>query len=174
MAHSVHKKCDAKQPCTTCVNKNRSASCKYEKPGPNDDVPPKSQTLPQGDALPASSNPSEPGSSQSLSLDSDKRSSVTLEQFERGPLPLVLNKAVLVPSSGASVAEKILDVTQCLPRFTVLPSINFRAIPRPLWMPLSFVHPEHVQVSFAAGSDMDMSLYVFSLQFRKFSSHRRD
>ena len=54
-------------------------------------------------------------------------------------------------------------VTECVLRPTVLPSIQFRTIPRPLQVPLSLVPPERVQVSPIAGGDLDMTLCVLSV-----------
>ena len=44
---------------------------------------------------------------------------------------------------------------------TIFPSIHFRTIPRPLWVPSSSIPPEYVQVSCTAGGDLDMTLCVF-------------
>ena len=77
----------------------------------------------------------------------------------------------LAPSSDALVARKVYDTTECDPphtvsSFTVLPSVLFRTIPRPLPVPLSLVPPEHIQISPVAGGDLDMTLYVvFFLSF---------
>ena len=66
------------------------------------------------------------------------------------------------PSSDVSVVRYIHNATKRVPHpvpysFTILPSIHLRTIPRPLQIPLSFIPPEHVQVSRVAGSDMDMT-----------------
>ena len=82
----------------------------------------------------------------------------------------------LAPSSDALVAQKVYDTTECDPphtvsSFTVLPSVLFRTIPRPLPVPLSLVPPEHIQISPVAGGDLDMTLYVvvvfLLLEFRR-------
>jgi hypothetical protein len=153
-AYIVHKKCDARQPCTTCVNKNRGTACKYEGSRSSGNVPPTPPMSQSEDAL-AGSGSSESGSSRSL------------------------EKVDLVPLSDVSVVQKTLDVAEWLPRstgssFTILPSVHFRAIPRPLHIPLSFIPPERVQISWVSGNDLDMTLCVFSLRFLKFSSGRRN
>ena len=77
----------------------------------------------------------------------------------------------LDPSLGVSVAQDTTDThdtTECVSRplvssFTVLPSIDFRAIPRLLQIPLSLIPPERVQISPITGGDLCMSLYVLRL-----------
>ena len=168
-AHSVHKKCDAKQPCTTCANKGKGATCKYEVSRPRGDAPRKPPTSPPRDDLLPWSDSCESGPSHFLPLDLPEKSSAPPEQSGRQLLPLKLDKAASDPLSDASVVEKALsDLRPDVFSFTILPSINFRAIPRPLRMPFSLVPPELVQVSCVAGSDLDMTLCVFSLRFRKF------
>jgi hypothetical protein len=174
----VHKKCDARQPCTTCVNKNTGAACEYEGSRSCGYTPPNPPTPQSKNAL-AGSGSSEFGSSGSSSVGSHERPSSPPNRFERGPPPPILEKVDRVLPPGGSVVQTALDVTEWSPRstgtsFKILPSIHFRAIPRPLRMPLSLIPPERVQVSRATGSDLDMALYVFSLRVRKFSSDRRD
>jgi hypothetical protein len=154
MAYIVNKKCDARQPCTECVNKNRGTACKYEVSRSSGNVSPTPPMSQPKDAL-AGSGSSESGSSRSL------------------------EGVDLVPLSDVSVVQKTLDVAEWSPRstgssFTILPSIHFRAIPRPLQIPLSFIPPERVQVSWVSGNDLDMTLYVFSVRFLEFSSDRRN
>jgi hypothetical protein len=154
MAYIVNKKCDARQPCMTCVDKNKSAACKYEGSRSSGNVPPTPPMSQSKDVL-AGSGSNESGSS------------------------CYLEKVDQIPLSDVSVVQKILDVAEWSPRstgssFTILPSIHFRAIPRPLQIPLSFIPPERVQVSWVSGNDRDMTLYVFSLRFLEFSSDRRD
>jgi hypothetical protein len=178
-AHYVHKKCDARQPCTTCVNKNKSTACKYEGSRSSGNMPLRPLMPRPKDVLGTGSGSSEPGSSGSLFVGSHERPSSPQERFERGPPPPILEKVDRVLPPGGSAAQKALDVAKWSPRsiepsFKILPSIHFRAIPRPLRMPLSLIPPERVQVSRATGSDLDMALYVFSLRARKFSSDRRD
>ena len=80
------------------------------------------------------------------------------------PSPRIHNEVALVPPSNVSVVQKIH--VERVPRrngssFTVLPSIHFQTIPRPLRVPLSFVPPEYVQLSSVAEDDLAMSLCVF-------------
>ena len=90
------------------------------------------------------------------------------------PPPLAPRERSLAPSFRARgagmlgpslVARDAYDITKRVPRtnvspFTVLPSIHFRTIPRPLQIPLSLIPPERVQISPIAGSDLDMTLCV--------------
>lgn len=174
-AHSVHKKCDARQPCTTCANKNRGAACKYEGSRSRDNPPLKPPTPQRKDAL-AGPDSSESDSSRSPSVDANEKPLVPPYQSEREIPPLIPGRANPAPSldgslKGLGIAEWSLCSTES--SFTTLPSIHFRAIPRPLGIPLSLIPPERVQVSRFPGSDQDMSLCVFSLRLRKFSSGRR-
>ena len=79
--------------------------------------------------------------------------------------PCLHDEIVASPSSDVSVVQNTYGTMECIPRlnessFTVLPSIHFQTIPRPLRVPLSFVPPEYVQVSFIAENDLAMSLCV--------------
>jgi hypothetical protein len=154
MAYIVNKRCDAREPCMTCVDKNKSAACKYKGSRSSGNVPP-TPPMSQSKAVLVGSGSNESGSS------------------------CYLEKVDQVPLSDVSVVQKILDVTGWSPRstgssFTILPSVHFRDIPRPLHIPSSFIPPERIQVSWVSESDRDMTLYVFSLQPRKFSSDRRN
>jgi len=46
--------------------------------------------------------------------------------------------------------------------FSVLPSLRFQSIPRPLCTSLSFLDPECFQVSDTTSSELDLTLYAFS------------
>jgi len=81
------------------------------------------------------------------------------------PSSHIHDETALDPSSGVSVVQDIHSTMACVPyaavsSFTVLPSIHFRRIPRPLPVPLSLIPPERVQISPNAGGDLDMTLYV--------------
>ena len=72
---------------------------------------------------------------------------------------------VLGPLSDVSVVWNTHATTECVSRptgssFTVLPSLHFRAIPRPRQVPLSLILPECVQISPITGGDLNMTLYV--------------
>lgn len=165
-AHSLYKKCDAKQPCTTCGNKNRGAACKYESSRSNGGISSAPQTSPPIDVLLPWFDFREPGPPNPLSVGSRKRSLAPPEQLEE-PLPLVLEIAAPDPSLEGSAPQNTLGVTERPPSSTVssfklLPSIHFQTIPRPLHIPLSLIPPERVQVSWVTGSDLDMTLYVLT------------
>ena len=88
--------------------------------------------------------------------------------------PRVHSEVVLHPPSDVLAAWNTRATAECVPRptvssFTILPSIHFRTIPRPLRVPLSLIPPERVQVSSVAEGDLDMTLYVLS---RFLNSHR--
>ena len=101
--------------------------------------------------------------------------------------PLVPYERPLAPSSrglgktepglslDVSVVQNIHITAECAPRstaayFTVLPSIHFQIIPRPLRVPLSLIPPERVQISPIAECDLDMTLYVLP----RFPTSHRD
>lgn len=113
------------------------------------------------------SDSKESGPSHSLPLDLRGGSSINPGQSERETLPPIDEKVASAPLSDGSVAADALGVTECPLRptatsFAILPSISFQTVPRPLRIPLSLVPPERVQVSWVSGSDLDMTLYVFS------------
>ncbi|KAF9779633.1 hypothetical protein BJ322DRAFT_370638 [Thelephora terrestris] len=150
-------KCDAKQPCTTCVKKDRIATCTYE-----------GFRFTSNGLLVASPDSSESRSSRSLHVDLPKRSSMPPEQLERGRSLLVLDKVVPVPLSDAPAGEKPPAASVCPARstpspFTVLPSIHFQTIPRPFRTPLSVIPPECMQLSGVAENDLDLSIRLNAL-----------
>ena len=191
-----HQKCDAKQPCTTCVNGDRGDACMY-KPWQQSDTnapsvsrggtsgPQSDRTLPSQMPTDGSSEPpisppapdlplltlsSSSKSASSLSLSPSpapcKRPSTPTVQLPPELLPHIYDGILLNPSSETSVVQKTHGTAERFPRstvsyFTILPSIHFQTIRRPLHVPLSLIPPEHTQVSCIAGSDLDMSLYVF-------------
>jgi hypothetical protein len=163
-----HQKCDAKQPCTTCVTRDRAVTCKYEGSRSSANVPP--QTSPPRDVLlPSWTDSSEAGSSHSLSPESRGRSSTPPRQLKWQPSPHVLDQVPPVPCLDALAVEENSGITDCPPcptesSFAISPLILFHAIPRPLGVTFSLVPPERMQVSCAPGSDLDMTLYV-SLSF---------
>jgi hypothetical protein len=162
-AHSTHKKCDAKQPCTTCVSRERGAACTYEIPRSSDNVPPKLPVSPPRVNSEASSPPlnlrldsglpravlwSDPGPDPFYSPSTNlcERPSTLQLQLEWTPSPCVLDEVVLVLPSDASVVEKAPGATKCPSRpvvssFTIIPSIHFQTIPNPLRIPLSIIPP---------------------------------
>ena len=90
-----------------------------------------------------------------------------LASYERSLVPpsRVHGEITLGPSSDVSAVQGTHSTTECVshppvPSFTVLPSVHFGRIPRPLPVPLSLIPPERVQVSSNPGGDLDMTLYV--------------
>lgn len=144
------------------MSKDGGAACKYERlqgSRPSANSPPRDslKNVPR----PLQPDSSDSGSSYSPSLDPRERSLTPPKKPERQPSPPVLEKSTLVPSTDVSVLVVGGTKRSSHPissAFTVLPSINLQTIHRPLHIPLSLVSPEHTQVSFAAGSDLDMSL----------------
>ena len=99
-----------------------------------------------------------------------------LAPYEQPQTPSSYLRSVveLGPSSDVAVVRRTCGAMECAPRptvssFTVLPSIHFRTIPRPLQVPLLLIPPERVQISPIAGGDLDMTLCVL---FRFLGFHR--
>ena len=185
-----HQKCDAKQPCTTCVNGDRDAGCTYEQRWRSPHTGANAFSVSHGNAqTPASGFPEPPilpshpphpwpNSSRSISslspfLAPCERPSPPTARLPWELLPHVRNEIVrLGPSPGVSVVQEIHDAMEYAPRldtssFTILPSsfaihpsIRFQTIPWPLPVSLSLLPLEYAQVSDIAGGDVAMSLYV--------------
>ena len=124
------------------------------------------------------SGSSESGFSLLLSPAPQERPSTLAARLPWELSSCIHNDLVQRPSSDASATYKVDDTTKCIPYpavspFTILPSIHFQAIPRPLRVPLSFIPPEHVRVSGVAGDDLGMSLYVF-FRFHEFPPSHED
>ncbi|KAF9779641.1 hypothetical protein BJ322DRAFT_368458 [Thelephora terrestris] len=139
-------RCDAKQPCTTCVERHRTATCTYERSPSIGIVPPRPLR-------------SRPGKAPLLA---PPNSIIHPDPCERPPPP------PRVPSSSVSVITKPRAATECppsptVPSLTTLPSICFQTIPRPLSQPLSVIPPERLQVSDASGCGLDMTFRLKAL-----------
>ena len=193
---SPHQRCDGKRPCTMCVIGGNGAMCTYEPrqrslqistnaplvSRDNPSSPLSVHTLPFEKSAnrfslsePLTSPPSDisfltwpnsSGPASSLPL------LPPLAQDERSLAPSSFVH-VLDSSSDIPVVQDIHSTVELVPRptvssFTVLPSIDFRTIPRPLQVPLSLVPPERVQVSPIARGDLDMKLFVL---FRLLNFH---
>ena len=170
-----HQKCDAKQPCTTCVNRNEGAECTYEPRPRRPRLAATLQTSVDTFSGPPTGTPSEvlilsssreSTSLLSPSLPSCEQPSTSTPELPWELSPRIYNEVVVCPSSNVSAVQEIHGATECVPpltgsSFTILPSVHFRTIPRPLRVPLSFLPPEHVQVSSIARNDLDMTLCVF-------------
>ncbi|KAF9779637.1 hypothetical protein BJ322DRAFT_369970 [Thelephora terrestris] len=132
-------KCDAKQPCTTCVIRDGGAACTYEGPRSGGRV-----------------------------LYLRERSPTPSKRLKWIPSPHVLERTAPVLSSDTSVIEEACETTECpppptMPSLTILPSIRFQAIPRPLPLPSSIIPAERLQVSWGPGNDLDMSFRLRAL-----------
>ena len=155
------QKCDAKQPCTTCVKGDRSAACKYERSRSSREFPFKSPSPSPGRVLPA---PSDSRSSYSLPLDPGER-------LQPSYVP---DEVVPVLSPGTPAIGDVPGTTKrpphhTVPPLTILPPVHVQAVPRPSPPPSSVISPERLQVSWVSGNDLGMSLYVVFLRVRKVS-----
>ena len=187
---SSHQRCDGKRPCTTCVNGERSDECTYEKwqrssrmgagvlPASHDTAshPLNARALsskPSATGFPSPEPRTRLSSVPPITWPNPSKSASfllpppSLTPYER---PLASSSRVhreieQGPLSDVSVAQDMHKTTERVTRpagssFTVLPSIHFRAIPRPLQVPLSLIPPERVQISSIAWGDLDMNLCV--------------
>ena len=171
---SPHQRCDAKRPCTMCVKGDKADKCVYERQQPR--PIPTIQTSAKGFSWPPIgphqtllvtwSDLSE-SASPPPSLTPYERPSSPTARFPWELSPRIYNQIGPRPSSDVSVVQSTCGTVERVPRlpgssFTILPSIHFQTIPRPLRIPLSFVPPEHMQVSSVTESELDMTLCVFS------------
>ena len=183
---SPQQRCDGKRPCTTCVVGGRGARCTYEPrqrsrrantnpffTSRNSAPRPLSiYTLAsKSSAVEFSSSESQTRPLFNISLPTRSNSGGStsflpplLTPRERPPIPTT--QLPREPSSDVLVVRNMHNTMGCVPHsavppFTVLPSIHFRTILRPLQVPLSHIPPECMQISSIAGGDLDMTLYVF-------------
>ena len=171
---SSHQRCDAKRPCTTCVNGDKADECIYGRQRSR--LIPTIQTSAKGFSWPPIGPLPTllltwPDSSESASLPSSlapcERPSPPTARPPWELSPRIYNQIGPRPSSDVSVVQSTCGITERVPRltgssFTILPSIHFHTIPRPLRIPLSLVPPEYTQVSSVTESELDMTLCVFS------------
>jgi hypothetical protein len=148
---SCQQKCDAKQPCTTCLKRDRVAACTYERSRSSANISPRLPRSPTKSSKFVYFHHVPP--------DPHERPSTPPERLES---PHVLDEAALVLSPSTSAVEKAHGVTECPPplitsSLTILPSIHFQRIPRPLPLPLSVIPPERKQVSWVSENDLDMT-----------------
>ena len=170
---SPHQRCDAKQPCTACVNGDKSAECIYEsrrrpRPIPTTQVPTGGFSWPPigpPTLLLTWSNFSEPTPPLVPSLTPcEQPPPLTLLPWELSPR--LYNQIGLGPLSDVLAVQNTHGQVEHAPHpagssFTILPSIHFQTIPRPLRVPLSLVPPEYMQVSSIAKSELAMTLCMF-------------
>ena len=189
MHTQIPQKCDAKRPCTTCVNSGRESGCFYDELRPPHVIRPlpyaaRGFPFSDEDTLGSSS-----GGSRSYRL-LGKAGRVTLPsgnpgvQVDRpvrsGPDPVGWD-VVKLPSmshtfqgSGSFVSEGtrcdgrsgLQHPTNALSlsassRLFVLPSLRLSIVPRPLHTPLSFFPPENFQVAGETSGNLELSLYAF-------------
>ena len=170
----LHQRCDGKRPCATCVNGERGAECTYEPRRRSLRASASAPPAPRETAShPLPSKPLTTGFTSSEPLTHPLLGTPLLtlsnssEPASSLPPPLALYEGPQAPSSDVSIVRHTYNTEGCAPRptvsFTVLPSIHFRAIHRPLHVPLSLIPPERVQISPIAGGDLDMTLCVLSI-----------
>jgi len=167
------QKCDAKQPCGTCVDTNRALECEYETAGVQPRLPGHAQFLFWNELFPSSSRDSFRGrwGTRGAVPESPANSSVaTVTQL----LPEAVPPApALIPplscgglSPGAppepqsSTIEESRTPRVTLPPSSVLFSLMFPSIiPEPHFT-LSLLGTERLQLSDVALGELDMKLYV--------------
>jgi len=150
------QKCDAKQPCTPCSNGGRS-DCVYEHSRMKTRISEEPAAAAQ--AYPFSSedevNPCRSPSWVNSQVSSLTASSINSPEFEPP-----------VPREGTIPELKLVPIQEpprlllpaATPTPSVLPSLQFLTVPHQLHTSLSFLGPEHFQVSDTTSSELDMAL----------------
>jgi len=161
MDSDIPQKCDAKRPCTRCVNAKRASECEYE--GVGDPPGPSEQTR-----FLIWSKPDPSGSNDAP----------TKERWIVGSIPQVSTKASSLILDTAPPARALLtrSLGQNSPLSIASPKHRLHALSGIISVPLSFIPPrippephitlsflgaERLQLSDAALGDLDMKLYVF-------------
>ena len=171
---SPHQKCDTKQPCATCVNREAGADCAYGPQPRRPRLATRFQTSVNTSSGPPTGTPSDVLTLSSFRestsplfpfLPSREQPSTSTPELPQELSPRIHDGVVVGPSSNVSVVQEIHGAMECVPpltgfSFTILPSIHFRTIPRPLRVPLPFPPPEYIQVSSIVRNDLDMTLCV--------------
>ena len=172
---SPRQKCDAKQPCTACANRNEGVECVYEPRPQRPHLAPTFQTSVDTSSGPPTGTPSDVLTLSSFResafplfpfLPSREQLSTSTAELPQELSPRIHDQVVVGSSSNVSVVQEIHGTMEWAPppagfSFTILPSVHFRTIPRPLRVPLPFPPPEYIQVSSIARNDLDMTLCVF-------------
>ena len=182
------QRCDAKRPCSLCIENGRSEECVYGQ-GPVRRVARKSKPTGTFRSPPLYKSGLNLSSlsrwtSEDLSLfihsltPSDTSSSAS--SFTSSTLSRVSSRELdnpdefgnHIPGDGSmsevvlfrEAASKPCDRTfATASSFSIHPFVRPPSIPRGLRIPLSFIDPELLRVSDATPSEMNLSLYVFSL-----------
>jgi len=185
------QRCDAKHPCTPCIDLGGGSECVYERnletqrtwkklpaaaqpfifsfesePSPCDSSPwviSDNHSLPIPDNAPSGANNSVFSSCPNSSNASQKQSS--------SPDSGVLDEfEPPVPQERSNPGMQLVPFRGESPKphqpattstFSFLPSLRFASIPRPFHTPLSILNPECFQVSDTTSSELDLSLCEF-------------
>ena len=140
------QKCDAKEPCTTCIKSKSSSECVYDNRVQllPESIPP-SHTIPDGlpGQQPGDVDPVETSTSAPINAGMRSNTEMQLMPFREE-----------TPRPHQPSAEFFFSFHPCL---------RFPSIPRPLHIPWSYSAPERFQVSDTTSSELDFSLCVFPL-----------
>ena len=122
-----------------------------------DPSPPAPDINPPGTRSSAPSPLSDSTLSDSSARESCSPESDTPDELEP-PVPQewVIPEMELVPFQESPKPHQRASMST----FSVLPSLRLLSIPRPLRTPLSFLDPEHFQVSDTTSSELDLGLYA--------------
>ena len=161
------QRCDAKRPCTLCLENGRSEECIYGRDPVLQRVAQKSRPAGTSEDI-SLFNQSLPPSDISGSASSYPNS--TLSCVSSGEYDTPGEFGSHIPREG-SMSEVVLfreatlkprDRTFATPSsFSVHSFVRRPSIPRGPQIPLSFVDPELLRVSDATPSELNLSLYVF-------------
>ena len=191
------QRCDAKRPCTPCLENKRSEECVYKGGPPVQHEARNSRptgTIRSPPLDKSESSPSSPSFSQLTSEDLSLFSQSLAPSYTSGPTFSSTNSTPSRISSGkrrvpeyetpgefgsrapreGSMSEVVLyREAPPIPRnrtfataspIFIHPFVRLPSVPRGPQIPLSFIDPELLRVSDTTPSELDLSLYVFSLK----------
>jgi len=167
------QKCDAKQPCTTCVDANRAPECEYESAGDQPRLLGRSQFLFWNGFYPSKSRDSFQGrwaAREAVPESPANQPVATVTQFlpeAAPPAPALIRTLTcggLSPGAPPEPQPCSIDESRTawitLPPSSVLFTLMFPSIiPEPHFT-LSFLGAERLQLSDVALGGLDMKLYV--------------
>jgi hypothetical protein len=163
------QRCDAKRPCTLCLENGRSEECIYGRDpvlqrvaqksrpaGTSEDISLFNQSLPPSDISGSASSYPNP----TLPCVSSREYDTPGEFGSHTPRERFMSEVVLYREATPKPRDRIFATPSS---FSIHPFVRLPSIPRGPQIPLSFIDPELLRVSDATPSELNLSLYVFPL-----------
>ena len=188
------QRCDAKQPCTTCLRLDGGSTCVYEQ---NRTMQRKGERLP-ADAQPflltfkCKPSPSESSTSWVTGEDASFSASISSSPETESPSTPQATSPVSPEESRCSGSDapdelnlpsplgletqgletQLISLRRDSPKpdqSDEIPTFSFQSlrlssVPRPLHLPFALLNPERFQISGTTSSELDLSLCAFPLQ----------